>query len=218
MNGLAKFSYKDDEVTIEYECFDSERVEFPFEEWRAIRETDLGEFFEVSNYGRVRNKITNTMLKPYLNGHYKRYCFGTNIEKSKNRYAHRLVAEAFLDDVEDKEIVNHIDENKMNNHVSNLEWVTYKENANHGTRNSRISKTRKKKKYGAKSVVIEFNEKYFKYGFLNGKNEIEFDRVQDAKMFCKLSGLKGIEFDSLLKGDTSNEMIRINYRESELID
>ena len=218
MNGLAKFSYSDDEMKIEYECFDIESVEFPFEEWRAIRETDLGEFFEVSNYGRVRNKITNTMLKPYLNGHYKRYCFGTNIEKSKNRYAHRLVAEAFLDDVDDKEIVNHIDENKMNNHVSNLEWVTYKENANHGTRNSRISKTRKKKKYGAKSVVIEFNEESYPLGFLNGKHEIEFDRVQDAKMFCKLSGIKGTEFDALLKGFFEREDIKLYYKESCELD
>lgn len=88
----------------------------------------------ITSNGEVIGRRLGKPLKPETiwNG-YKRVCIRDSEGKSKHVLVHRLVAEAFVPNPEGKTDVNHIDENKANNAVSNLEWLTRSENCRHGT-------------------------------------------------------------------------------------
>ena len=68
-------------------------------------------------------------IKDY-NGYYRIYARQESTNKRKDLYIHRLVAENFIDNPENKKYVNHKDCIRNNNSVTNLEWVTCKENNN----------------------------------------------------------------------------------------
>ena len=93
------------------------------------------EFFEtnyvgyfVSKCGKIFSERTKRILKPKIDKDgYCVYVF-SNSGVRKHISGHRLVAETFLDNPENKPTVNHIDGNKSNNNISNLEWATYSEN------------------------------------------------------------------------------------------
>lgn len=88
--------------------------------WKTI-EAHIG--YEISEYGEVRNK-RGKILKGQISKLGYQYYY---LDK-KWRLAHRLVASIYLSAPLDKREVNHIDGNKLNNHYSNLEWVTHAEN------------------------------------------------------------------------------------------
>lgn len=112
--------------------------------------------YEVSNWGNVRSldRFVSTIRS---NGRkYSQLCKGKQLSisslgtdylyvwlevdpKPKNCTVHRLVAQAFLPNPSHKKIVNHIDGNKHNPYVDNLEWATYSENAQHAIRTGLLS-------------------------------------------------------------------------------
>ena len=121
------------------------------EVWRDIKGYEG--LYQVSDQGRVKSLerkdrfgrvIKERILRPsvgvrgYL---YVDLCAGG---KRKRLRVHRLVGEAFLLRAEGKDAINHKDEDKTNNNVWNLEWVSHKENCNFGTRNERIAKANSK--------------------------------------------------------------------------
>jgi len=102
--------------------------------------------------GKILNIKKDTYLKNVLNyRYYTVLLYKNNIRKQY--YVHRLVAEAFCENRNNKRQVNHIDSNKLNNHYSNLEWVTPKENINHFI-NSKNYKKRVMSKDAKEKIAI----------------------------------------------------------------
>jgi len=98
------------------------------EVWKTIKEFEK---YEVSNYGNIRNKIKNTLLKISITPDGYQYL---NLTKNKKQYTfrvHRIVAIAFIENIYNKPTVNHINGIKTNNIVKNLEWATRKEQSQH---------------------------------------------------------------------------------------
>ena len=106
--------------------------------------------YQVSNLGNVKSLNYNhtgkeKLLKPINANGYLTVHLSINNNKKKYKI-HRLVAEAFIENHKDLQIINHKDENKSNNCVANLEWCDTLYNNNYGTRNQRVSKSNRGKK------------------------------------------------------------------------
>lgn len=117
------------------------------EKWEEI--PNYENKYWISNYGRIKNKTK--IMKPMVatNG-YLVACLWKNNKQSKI-LIHRLVAKIFIENPNNYEEVNHIDENKENNNVNNLQWCSHKYNMNYGNIKNKISKANKNRKVSQKA-------------------------------------------------------------------
>lgn len=109
--------------------------------WKDIKETDG--LYEVSSCGKIRRKVSvvkfgsatrvagGKILSPKTKSNGYLEVSLTNNGVGKSYYVHRLVASNWIDDIKDGFCVNHKDAVKSNNHIDNLEIVTYSENSYH---------------------------------------------------------------------------------------
>ena len=118
--------------------------------------------YKLSNLGNVKRIIFKTgvntkykndyTLKPLDNGlgYFRIKLTKNNI--SKRYMLHRLIAEAFIPNEENKRCVNHINGNKKDNSIQNLEWCTHKENTIHAVKNG-LFKVNAKQHINSKKVL-----------------------------------------------------------------
>jgi hypothetical protein len=166
------------------------------EEWRPI--VGYEGLYEVSNKGRVKSlakswlngrKNSNvftkneTILKKYIqkNG-YERIVLRSNNTK-KDLLVHRVVAITFIPNPNNKPAVNHIDGNKLNNNIYNLEWVTYKENSKHsfitGLNKGPVGELCGTSKL-TENQIIDIRSKYSKGNFLQKELAEEYGVTRQA--------------------------------------
>lgn len=155
------------------------------EKWKKIEGL---ENYEISNFGRVKNIKTGRILKNKIKN-------GREIFRIKNKdyFIHRLVAENFIPNPNNLPMVNHRDENPLNNHFINLEWCTGKYNNEYGLRNEKISRSNK-------GVKKSNNIKYL--GNKNGAKKVICDGIvyESIKSCAEKYGINKGTMQNWLKG------------------
>lgn len=137
------------------------------EEWKDIKNYENK--YQISNSGKVRSLINNKnqvrenplILKPYLDDDGYEIIRLSKNGKLRAFKIHRLVAKHFLDNLENKPSVDHIDTDRRNNNYTNLRWVTNKENSNNSNtiKNLKQVGIKYKRMYG-KPIIDKYGNKY----------------------------------------------------------
>ena len=153
-----------------------------FEVYRTIKEYDN---YEISNFCNVKNKLTGRILKPGKDryGYYKLNLYKNG--KCKLFKIHRLVAIAFIDNPFNKPCVDHIDNNPLNNNLSNLRFATLKENQHNSSMSCKNTSTVKgvyfDKPTNKWRAQITLNGKRIHIGLYNTLEEARIARQLKAK-------------------------------------
>jgi hypothetical protein len=162
------------------------------EQWKDIKGYEGA--YQISNLGRIKSldricvemprgckrHIKGKLMSPTDNG--KGYMI-ISLKKHgtrKSKYIHRLVAEAFIPNPNSYTIVNHIDYNKKNNNVNNLEWCTQKDNIQHSSKNMR--KPHNCKSSTGHKYITQKSKKYALY-IRYKKLYKSFEKLEDAIAF-----------------------------------
>ena len=149
------------------------------EEWRSI---DGYLNYQVSNIGRVRNSKTGRILKPAYSNTYLAVPLGKD-GKYTSTNIHRLVANEFVENLDNKPFVDHIDGNRENNIYTNLRWATHSENGMNCTKKKNTSSIYKGVSFNRRlhkwSAQIKLNKKNIFIGYF--MDETEAAKVYDEK-------------------------------------
>lgn len=140
------------------------------ENWRKVSDFIN---YSISDNGRLRNDKTGRILKGSLDTDGYSQVILCDKNRRKSIKIHKLVAQAFIPNIEKKPQVNHKDGNKLNNTVNNLEWVTNQENQDHFWRelNNDAHKENRRRSHIGKGLLSD------------NPNSKAVIRIDDGKIF-----------------------------------
>lgn len=150
--------------------------------------------------GRIWSHKTNKFLSPSINKRGYAHIVLVNDGKRYDYRVHRLIAMTFLDNPENKEQVNHIDGDKLNNYLSNLEWMTAEENIQHAKDNKlfKASTHNPPKFTGAPQTAYVFTNVF------NGK---QFT-ILGFRNLRKQCGLSGYSYETIQKHANTGDYVK----------
>lgn len=147
------------------------------EQWKPVK--GFKEFYEVSNQGRIKSLRHNKIMSPAINNGYQRACF-TIGWKPYREYVHTLVLEAFISPRPRWLVCDHIDGNKLNNFVENLEWVAIVENTRRGKRSETNQGERSNLAKLNEAKILQIRKRYAKGGIFHRELAKEFGVSQSG--------------------------------------
>lgn len=201
---------KENENTMEFT-----KEELENEVWRDIPLEEFSGRYQVSSLGRIRSldyycKTSRGDSHRLVKGRIRKLTkqksgymmIGVCVnKKNKNYLVHRIVAFAFLQEIEGKDQINHIDENKKNNRVSNLEWCTAHENLIHNDRHLKVAEKRKA------NGTYDQADKQISIRAVRGNDQIVFNSVKETGEYF---GVNPNVISAVLNGRTKRS--RTGYR------
>ena len=149
---------------------------------------DFEGIYSINENGYVMRIKSGKLLKPQFNSSGYLHVILSKNGKWHNRSIHRLVANAYIPNIYNKPQVNHIDGNKTNNKVNNLEWVTASENQKHSYNN--LNRCRRQKK------------------LINNNTGETYNSVKEA---AQLNNIKRTTLSAMLIGQNKNKY-NITYK------
>lgn len=156
-------------------CFDTAN-----EKWKLIKE--INELYAVSSLGRIMSMRDGRIIKTVVRSGYEDAILTNESKQQKSFLVHRLVAQAFIPNPNNYPIINHKDENSLNNNMNNLEWCTFSYNNTYNNIHIKNGKKRKGRPAHNKYKSVDKNKVLYVYS-QEGELQKEYSSIGECAKY-----------------------------------
>lgn len=150
------------------------------EKWKLIKE--INELYAVSSLGRIMSMRDGRIMKTVVRSGYEDVILTNESKQQKSFLVHRLVAQAFIPNPNNYPIINHKDENPLNNNMNNLEWCTFSYNNTYNNIHIKNGEKRKGRPAHNKYKSIDKNKILYVYS-QKGELQKEYSSIGECAKY-----------------------------------